>query len=295
MGGEVTKGEIPRRLACRPPFAAAKLLSFLGTRAVVGLESVQGSTYRRSARAADGTPTVVSLTPDVDGRHVDLEVGGASDPDRIVRAARRAFDLDADPAAIDGVLGADPILSPLVRRTPGLRVPGTVDGFELAVRAVLGQQVSVAAARTLAGRLTARFGDPVPSPAAGITHAFPTPERLAGSALEGLGLTTARAATIRRLAEAVRDGRLDLSGRSDLGETIGAMGEVPGVGVWTVAYVSMRALGDPDAFPASDLGIRRAFEELGLDGGVRSVTARAERWRPWRAYGAMHLWSRPRA
>ena len=175
-------------------------------------------------------------------------------------------------------------------RTPGIRLPGTVDGFELAVRAVLGQQVSIAAARTFAGRLVVRLGTPLHRGAGRISHLFPTPEQLAEGSLDGLGLTSARVETIRMLGELVALEKLDLTGSADLGDTLQVLGDVPGVGAWTRAYIAMRALRDPDAFPATDLGVRRGFETLGLPSRVPAIRARADRWRPWRAYAVMHLW-----
>lgn len=281
------------RLAYRPPFAREPLLAFLAHRAVPGVEAVQGGTFLRSLRSADGRPVVISLTPASDSNHVVLEVAVEEGPALagIVQAARRLLDLDADPAAIDRVLGADPALLPSVRRTPGVRLPGSVDPFELAVRAVLGQGVSVAAARTLAGRLVHRYGTPLERPAGAVTHLFPGPERLAEASLGDVGLSVARAETIRRLAEEVTLGKLDLSGAADPAETVRALDDIPGIGAWTCAYVAMRGLRDPDAFPAGDLGIRRGFEALGLPAGPAAIRERAERWRPWRAYAVLHLWS----
>ena len=290
----MTRATPQLRLAFRPPFASDALLSFLAARAIPGVETVEGSSYRRSIRTRDGAAAVMALTPHPTDHHVTLEMSIVEIPELggIVQAARRAFDLDADPAAVDELLVADRKLRPLVRTTPGMRLPGTVDGFELAVRAVLGQQVSVGAARTLAGRLTHRFGTPLARPAGEVTHLFPAPGELAEESMNGLGLTTGRVETIRRLAEMVAVGKLDLTGSADLGDTLAVLREIPGVGAWTAAYVAMRALRDPDAFPVGDLGIRRAFEALDLPSGPASIRARAERWRPWRAYAAMHLWQR---
>jgi AraC family transcriptional regulator, regulatory protein of adaptative response / DNA-3-methyladenine glycosylase II len=281
------------RLAYRPPFAGAALLAFLAHRAVPGVEAVEGGTFRRSLRTADGRPVVIGLTPAPGSNHVVLEVAVQEVPELagVVQAARRLLDLDADPAAIDRVLGADPALLPSVRRTPGVRLPGSVDPFELAVRAVLGQSVSVPAARTLAGRLVLRHGTPLERPTGAVTHLFPGPERLAEAALDDVGLTAARAGALRRLAELVALGKLDLSGAGDPAEAIRMLDDVPGIGPWTCAYVAMRGLRDPDAFPAADLGVRRGFEALGLPASPAAVRDRAERWRPWRAYAVLHLWN----
>ncbi len=191
------------------------------------------------------------------------------------------FGLDADTPAIESVLGADPVLGPLVAARPGLRIAGCFDGFELAVRAVLGQQVSVAAGRTLAARITAEHGEPLAAPAAGLTHLFPTPDVLAG--VDVGGMPVARARAIRALSEAVAGG-LAIEPGADVRHSLLGL---PGIGPWTVEYVAMRALRDPDALPAGDLVLRKAL------GGISAaeVSRRAEAWRPFRAYAAMHLWT----
>jgi AraC family transcriptional regulator of adaptative response / DNA-3-methyladenine glycosylase II len=199
----------------------------------------------------------------------------------LVAKCRRLLDLDADPLAVDEVLGADPLLAAAVRRHPGMRVEGTVDGFELAVRTVLGQQVSVAAARTFAGRLVQQCGKPLDAPRGSLTHAFPTAETVAEHPLDTIGLTRSRATTVRALAEAVASGRLQLDVTADRDETRARLLALPGIGPWTVEYVAMRALRDPDAFPATDLVLQRKL------GGPAS---RADGWRPWRAYAATYLW-----
>ena len=203
--------------------------------------------------------------------------------------ARRAFDLAADPALIAAALGPDPLLGPLVRRRPGLRIPGAWDPFECAVRAVLGQQVSVEAGRTLARRLVARAGEALPRPTEGLTHLFPSPAALAGASLSGLGLTSARARALEALARAVADGRLDLRAPAD--EVTAGLAALPGIGDWTAQYVALRALGEPDAFPAGDLVLRRRAAGGGAALTARALAARAEGWRPWRGYAVLHLWS----
>ena len=267
-------------------------MRFLGDRAIPGVESFDGRTFRRAIRTQDDVAFVIGLTPTLAQNHITMTSNDveASEFDRAERIARRLLDLDADPAIVDTALAADPKLRPLVRATPGVRVPGVIDGFELAVRAVLGQQVSVRAARTFAGRL-ATAGTKIGRPVEGITHLFPSPEQVAGAHLDGLGLTGARAATLRRLAELVADGSLDLSGSADRGSTLDAILGINGIGPWTAAYVAMRALRDPDAFPAEDLGVRVGFEALGLSTEPTAIIERAERWRPWRAYAVMHLWN----
>jgi AraC family transcriptional regulator of adaptative response / DNA-3-methyladenine glycosylase II len=277
------------KLACREPFDGDALLGFLAARAIPGVEQVTGQRYARTIRAPGG-PGLIELTLPAghhEGRrHVLLRVRipGLRGVGRVVSRCRQLLDLDADACAIAAVLAADDVLAPLVAARPGLRVPGAFDGFELAVRAVLGQQVSVAAASTLAGRLAARFGTRLEEPE-GPCVVFPTPDDLAEADLSGVGLTTARQATLRALATAVASRELALDHGADPEETAARLGELPGIGPWTAAYVLMRAVGDPDAFPATDLGLRRALTGLGCPAG------RAERWRPWRAYAAVHLWT----
>jgi AraC family transcriptional regulator, regulatory protein of adaptative response / DNA-3-methyladenine glycosylase II len=285
-----------RRLRYRPPLAMAPLMRFLGDRALPGVESFDGRTFRRAIRAGGGPATVLELTPSRSGHHVTLRVGSDGTEDRAYQTetARRLLDLDADPMSIDGVLAADPVLRPLVRATPGIRLPGAVDGFEMTVRAVLGQQVSVRAARTFAGRIVAAAGTPLEDPAEEVTHLFPTPRQMIDADLRSVGLTGARGATVRRLAELVDAGRLDLTDTADAGETTQGLLDVPGIGWWTAAYVAMRVLRDPDAFPVEDLGVRLGFEALGLPSTPAAIRDHAERWRPWRAYAVMHLWNADR-
>jgi AraC family transcriptional regulator, regulatory protein of adaptative response / DNA-3-methyladenine glycosylase II len=279
------------RLPFRAPFAADTLLSFLGARAVPGIEEVRDGAYIHSVRQLDGA-AVVAVTPQVDHAAVRVSADGSSQQDLelLGERARRTFDLDSDPGTIDAELSRDPALAPLVARLPGIRMPGTFDGFELVVRAIFGQQVSVAGARTSVGRLVARAGTALERPSGGITHLFPTPERIAELPPESFGMPRARAETIRRVAQLVARGDLDLSGDAPADDTLGTLAEVPGIGPWTLAYVSMRALGDRDAFMVGDLGVRKGFEVLGLGSTPKEILARAERWRPWRAYAVMHLW-----
>jgi AraC family transcriptional regulator of adaptative response / DNA-3-methyladenine glycosylase II len=295
MKDDVAK-EFSPRLPYRPPFAAEILLSFLGARALPGVEEVRDGTYRRSVRTTDGAASIVALSPDDAGEHVTLELSvdhtsdRASDPAEFVHDARRAFDLDADPVVIDAKLAEDPKMTPLVVRKPGIRVPGTFDPFELLVRAIFGQQVSVSGARTSLGRFAARFGTPLDPPSGGITHLFPSAEQVAELPLDAFEMPRGRAEAIHRAAELVSDGKLDLSGDAPIEETLHILGEVRGIGPWTVAYVAMRALREPDAFLAGDLGVRKGFEVLGLPATSGEILDRAERWRPWRAYAVMHLW-----
>src|SRR5438445_281284 len=210
---------------------------------------------------------------------------------RIAERARRRFDLDADPVLIANHLARSPKLRPLVARRPGLRVPGAWDAFELAVRAVLGQQVTVRGATTLAGRLVRAFGTPLDQAGDGLTHLFPRPEALADTDLASIGLPRSRAATIRGLARAVARGEIALDAARGLEDAVARLAAVPGIGAWTAHYIAMRALGEPDAFPAADLGLRRALGNGAGPLAPARVAERAEAWRPWRAYAAMHLWA----
>jgi AraC family transcriptional regulator of adaptative response / DNA-3-methyladenine glycosylase II len=268
------------------------LLGFLGDRAITGIESWDGSTFRRSVRTPDGGTAVIGLTPRPAQDLVRLRIADDDlvDATLLVGTARRLLDLDADPAVIDRILSADPTLRPLIRATPGMRVPGAADGFELTVRAILGQQVSVRAARTFAGRIVEALGTPLERPTGGVTHLFPTAEQVARGSLRSIGLTTARASTLQRVASLAATGELDLTGAADRAVTAERLLAVPGIGPWTVAYVSMRVLHDADAFLVGDLGVRLGFEALGLPTTPAAMREHAERWRPWRAYAVMHLW-----
>jgi AraC family transcriptional regulator of adaptative response / DNA-3-methyladenine glycosylase II len=285
------------KLACREPFDGASLLGFLAPRAIPGVEQVTGRRYTRTIRAPGG-PGLIELTlPDDPApgaaraapRHILLRarLPRLRGVGQVVSRCRQLLDLDADACAISAVLAADGLLAPLVAARPGLRVPGSYDGFELAVRAVLGQQVSVPAARTFAARLAGRCGTGLETPDGSPSVLFPGPAELAGADLSGLGLTTGRQATLHALAAAVAAGTLELDHGADPEETAARLGELPGIGPWTISYILMRAVGDPDAFPASDLGLRRALDSLG------GSTGQADRWRPWRAYAAVHLWTWP--
>jgi AraC family transcriptional regulator of adaptative response / DNA-3-methyladenine glycosylase II len=208
---------------------------------------------------------------------------------------RRLFDLGADPEAIASHLRADPLLRERLRALPGVRVPGSWDGFELAVRAILGQQVSVAAATRLAGRAAQTYGEPLRvADAEGLSWVFPEPRALARADAARLGLPAARAAALAALAQAVASGALDLDGAADAEAARRALLALPGIGPWTAEVVAMRALREPDAFPAGDLGLRRALGRAGRPASAAEAAARAQGWRPWRAYGAMLLWSAPR-
>ncbi len=292
--GEVVPGVIPLRLPARTPFDATEMLRFLGARAVEGVEAFDGETYRRTLHLPHGAG-MVGLSVGEDHVRCDLRLEDLRDLGSAVQRCRRLLDLDADPVAVAGVLGNDPLLRDLVSRNPGRRVPGSVDGAELAFRAVLGQQVSVAGARNLAGRLVANCKLPLPESLAaedeGLTHLFPGPSAVAESNLEGLGMPAARRQTLRGLALVLEGDGISLDPGSDREEVERRLLGLRGVGPWTASYVAMRALGDPDAFLATDLGVRKAVERLGRAGDPRNVVALAERWRPWRAYATQHLWA----
>lgn len=277
------------RLAYRPPYDWEHLRDFLGTRAIPGVERVDAHGYARTV-AIDGGHAVVSVRAIPGDDALELSVRGARAAALPVLSAtaRRVFDLAANPALIARALAADPMVGPLVKRRPGLRIPGAWDPFESAVRAVLGQQVSVAAGRTLAARLVACAGRPIRNGADGLTHLFPSPAELAATDLHGLGLTGARGRTLHALARATVEGSLDFTASAQ--EVVAALVALPGIGAWTAQYVALRALGEPDAFPTGDLVLRRVAASGGAPLSARALQARAEAWRPWRGYAVLHLW-----
>jgi AraC family transcriptional regulator of adaptative response / DNA-3-methyladenine glycosylase II len=286
--GHDGEGAIVLRLGVRPPFDGGALLAFFAQRAVCGVERCSSTSLTRSLSLPKGA-AVVELEPQATQLVVRLWLDDVRDLGAAVDACRRLFDVDADPGAIAAVLGADPLLAPLVCARPGLRVPGSADAEEIAIRAVLGQQVSVTRATALAARLTAQLGEPLPQPRHGVDRTFPGAAAVAHADLEGLGLTRERAATLRRLAIAIAAADVDLTPGAHGTETVRRLLSIRGIGAWTATYIAMRGLRDPDAFPAGDLGLRRAFEQAGGRAGA-ALVARAERWRPWRAYASVHLW-----
>ncbi len=292
---------IPLSLPYRRPLAADALRRFLALRAVSAVEAHEGSIYRRSLRLAHGAGTVeVELADDAatGGIRAVFTLDDLRDLTAAIARTRRLLNLDADPVAVDEALAADPLLRPLIERTPGLRMPGAVDGFELAVRAIAGQQISVAGARTVLGALVQAAGQPLREPTGSLTHTFPTPEALATLARRrpsAFSMPGARRRSVAALAQAVAAGDIDLEPGADPAELERGLLALPGVGPWTASYVAMRALGDPDAFPATDLGVRRSMAQLGAGGDPRTIAERAERWRPWRAYAVAHLWTVPAA
>jgi len=282
------------RLAARPPFDGRALLAYLALRALPGVEEVNGNVYRRSVRVGDESGVIaVALDGEAPGVHLTLPARLVPAATRLAARARRLFDLDADPAPIRAELRRDPALAARLRRCPGVRVPGAFSGFELAVRAVLGQQVTVTGARTLAGRIAAAHGTPLAMAEGAVTHVFPSAETLARADLGGLGLTGARVAALGALARAVAAGQLDLEGGQAPEEVRRRLLALPGIGPWTADYVLLRALGEPDAFPAGDLGLRRALGQPGQPLTPRDLDERAKAWQPWRGYAALLLWGGP--
>ena len=291
-GGE---GTLDLRLRYRPPYPWEAVLGYLARRAVPGVEEVREGAYRR-AIVVDGAAGLIEVRP-LDGEHgLRLRVVAPVSREliRTVERVRRLFDLDADPEEIGRRLGADPWLAPALESLPGVRVPGAWDGFELAVRAIVGQQVSVAAATRTMGGLAARYGEPLAGtggwPAGTVERLFPTPARLAAADPAGLRLPGQRARALLELARAVRDGEIVLDGSADAELVRQRLTAIPGIGDWTAQYIAMRALGDPDAFPAADLVLLRAAAGDGARPGVAGLLRRAEAWRPWRAYAAMLIW-----
>ena len=278
------------RLAVRAPFDGAALLAFFAARTVHGVENVHDGAYTRAISLPYGQG-VVTLRPAEGFVACELHLRDLRDLTAAVERCRRLFDLDADPRAVAEVLGADTVLAPLVTARPGLRIPGYADGFEAVVRAIIGQQVSVAGARTLAGRLVQRFGLPLAEPSGGVTHLFPTPAALAEADPTSLGMPQARGRALVAVSRAVESQAIALDRSGDRAEVAERLLALPGVGPWTAGYVALRALGDPDVFLASDLGVRQAMARLGLPDEPKAALTYAERWRPWRSYAQMHLWT----
>ncbi|HEX2128525.1 MAG TPA: AlkA N-terminal domain-containing protein [Solirubrobacterales bacterium] len=281
---------VRERLGYRRPFDGIRLLGYLAARAVPGVEEVAGATYRRSLRLARGAGVV------------ELDLGGAcggvparfllEDSADLAEARARCadlLDLDADPGAVRATLGPDPLIGPLVDRAPGLRLPGSVDPAELAVRAVLGQQVSLAAARTLAGRLVTARGEALPVRVGAVTNLFPAASALASLAPGRLPMPAARARAVVGLSWAIARGDVSL-GPGDPAGTRRALLGLPGIGPWTAGYIEMRALRNRDAFLPTDLGLRRALERLRADPRPAEAERLAERWRPYRAHALQYLW-----
>ncbi|MFD6587979.1 AlkA N-terminal domain-containing protein [Streptomyces anulatus] len=283
-------GVIALRLPYRAPLNPSNLFGHLAATAVPGVEEWRDGAYRRTLTLPYGHG-IVALTPKSDHIACRLSLTDPRDLTRAISRCRWLLDLDADPVAVDAQLRTDPLLAPLVDAGPGRRVPRTVDGAEFAVRAVLGQQVSTAAARTHAARLVTAHGVPVEDPEGGLTHLFPTAGALAGLDPEALALPRTRRTTLTTLVAALAEDRLRLDTDTDWERARAELAALPGFGPWTVESIAMRALGDPDAFLPTDLGIRRAAERLGLPATPAALTARAAGWRPWRAYAVQYLWT----
>ena len=289
---------ITRSLPFKPPYDWPAMIGFLGARAARGVEAVQGGSYARSVAVGSAAGTI-TVRPDArrSALVAVIRFPEVTALPAIVARIRRLLDLDADPAVIGAHLALDPAMAPLVAARPGLRVPGAWDGFELAMRAVLGQQISVAAATLLAGKLVVACSTKLPGAApvaeGGLTHLFPHPARIANAPDLGarIGLPRRRAATIVALARAAADDpRLFEPGRG-LEETVQRLCALPGVGEWTAHYIAMRAMREPDAFPAADVGLLRAMATEAGRPTPAQLLARAAAWRPWRAYAALHLWA----
>jgi AraC family transcriptional regulator of adaptative response / DNA-3-methyladenine glycosylase II len=288
--GTVTSGTIETRIGVREPFAGGELLDFLAVRAVRGVEAVGRGWYERTLSLPHGAGVVRIELVDRPAGYVPCRftLADARDLAPALERTRRLLDADCDPVAVDEGLGGDGLLAPLVRRRPGLRVPGHVDGVELAARAVLGQQVSVAGARTLATRLVAERGQQLGL--AGdhqVTHLFPTAEALAGIDPEQVAMPRARGRALVAVAAALADGSVVLDRSADRAEVRARLLALPGIGPWTADYVAFRVLADPDVFLPTDIGVRNAATRLDID----DVEARSEQWRPWRSYALIHLWS----
>ncbi|MBS0487373.1 MAG: helix-turn-helix domain-containing protein, partial [Proteobacteria bacterium] len=284
-------GRLTLRVPFRAPYDFPALLAFFARRAIPGIEHVDAHVYTRHF-AFDGKAGTlrVSKMRGEDALALAVDFADASRLQAICARVRRLFDVDADIAAIDAQLARDPRLRAFVRRHPGQRLPGGWDGFEIAVRAVLGQQISVTAARTLATRLLERFGEPATLPDGEKIRLFPSPQTLADVDLTKIGLPRTRAATLNTIARAVCNGRVDFRPEQSLDGFVASWCELPGIGAWTAHYIAMRALSHPDAFPAADLVLRKMLGAGGTLLSARAVEAHAEYWRPWRAYAVMHLW-----
>jgi AraC family transcriptional regulator of adaptative response / DNA-3-methyladenine glycosylase II len=283
-------GVVELRLSCREPFDGAALLRFLEERAAPGLEEVTAGTYRRALTLTHGTG-IVELTPAPRAVRCVLRLDDLRDLATAVARCRRLLDLDADPLAIAEMLGHDEVIGGLVRARPGLRVPGCVDGDELALRTVLGQHASLRAARTRTARLVETFGPKLEQPLGTVTHLFPAATVLAEAAPKAFAGLGPRHVALQALAARLANGEVRIDGGADPSEALTRLVAIPGIGPWTAAYVAMRGFHDPDAFPHGDAGLRRALRALGHPNDPRSVTDLQQRWRPWRAYAALQLWT----
>jgi AraC family transcriptional regulator, regulatory protein of adaptative response / DNA-3-methyladenine glycosylase II len=283
-------GPIDLRLSYRAPLEARALIDYLARRAVPGVEAIVDGRYRRSLRLPRGAG-MVELEPRDGHVHAGFLLADPGDLATAVERCRTLLDLDCDPQPVLDALGADPVLGPLISTAPGRRVPGDVDPHELAIRAVLGQQISLAGAATLAGRIVRVYGEPLARPLGEVTHLFPSAAALADADPARLPMPDSRRRALVSLARALAAGELVLDGGVDRADARRQMLALPGIGPWTAEYVAMRSLRDPDAFLPTDLGVRRALERLGLDGRPVNASRIAEDWRPYRAYALQHLWA----
>jgi len=288
-------GAVSLKLSYRPPYDWDAMLAFLALRAIPGVEAVKDGVYARTIAIGEGRGAVVVQRAGVDRLSLTVHFPHLQALPAIIARIRRVFDLAADPVTIGEHLSLDPVLAPLVAARPGLRAPGAWDGFELGVRAILGQQITVPAAIVLAGKLTASYGEPRLQPVPGVpelTHGFPSAEAIAAADLSGLPMPRARSSSLVSLAAAVVADP-DLFGpRGGLDEAVAKLRALPGIGEWTAQYIAMRQLREPDAFPAADIGLMRAMADAdGVRPSAAQLLAHAEGWRPWRAYAAAHLWA----
>ncbi|WP_226475723.1 DNA-3-methyladenine glycosylase [Pseudomonas sp. MWU16-30323] len=280
------------QLAYQAPYDWAAMLGFLSARAISGLETVDGGVYSRSI-SVDGQQGWLSVAPGAgDWLEVTVDFPNAAALPEIEQRLRDMFDLSADPKRINRQLATDPLMARLVAARPGLRVPGTWDGLELAIRAVLGQQITVVAAIKLAGKLVAQYGTPLVTPHAGVTHVFPSAKVLAAADLATLGMPKSRGRTLSGVAQALLDDPQVFQPKASLKEGVARLVALPGIGDWTAQYIAMRQMREQDAFASGDIGLINAL--VALEGGPvspRQLLARAEAWRPLRAYAAQHLWT----
>jgi len=290
-----TKGAVAVKLGYRPSYDWAAILAFLRARAIPGIEVVSEDRYARTIAIGNDCGVVVVEPAEGNCLKATVRFPRLKALPAIISRVRRVFDLAADPVAIGAHLSRDSVLAPLVAARPGLRVPGAWDGFELAVRAILGQQITVSAATKLAGKLVSTHGEKSLDPVArdlGLTHVFPTPRRLAEADLAEIGMPRARRTALTSLAAAVVADPLIFGARRSLEEAIAQLRSLAGIGEWTAQYIAMRELREPDAFPAADIGLMRAMSDRrGMRPSPAELLAHAERWRPWRAYAALHLWA----
>ena len=288
--GDIAQGSLTLRLPYRPPLDWPGLYDWLRARAVPGIAVANHNSYRRTLRLPRSAG-IVTLQPVDSHIQCTLRLEAMADLTSAVRQCRRLLDLDADPLSVVEVLSKDRRLSRIVSKRPGLRAPGAVDGTELAIQAVFGQQVSLAAARTLTSRLVTAHGDVIKIADPVLTHLFPNADQIAAADLSKLGIPATRQATLRGLATAVAGGGLSLDPGADRGDVRRQLLALPGIGEWTAGYIVMRALGDPDTFLPGDLGIKKAGARIGLGSSPRAIAEHATAWRPWRTYATHQLWA----